>query len=105
LFDIQHAVLPTKLPLDEFYDELVKTQHVINMKFLGWSGIKEMGKIMARNLLRGQTNTLKMVWRFNSIYDPNLQLSDHQQPVQYKISPPPAPVEKVDRDELYILKN
>ncbi len=24
LFDIQHAVLPTKLPLDVFYQELVK---------------------------------------------------------------------------------
>ena len=26
LFDIQHAVLPTRLPLDEFYAELVETQ-------------------------------------------------------------------------------
>ena len=26
LFDIQHAVLPTRLPLDRFYEELVKTQ-------------------------------------------------------------------------------
>src|SRR5437868_720302 len=26
LFDVQHAVLPTRLPLDRFYEELVKTQ-------------------------------------------------------------------------------
>ena len=35
LFDIQHAVLPTKLPLDRFYAELVKTQQVLNRKHLG----------------------------------------------------------------------
>ncbi|GGR20059.1 hypothetical protein GCM10010282_10490 [Streptomyces roseolus] len=35
LFDIQHAVVPTTLPLDVFYRELVKTQAVINRKHLG----------------------------------------------------------------------
>ena len=30
LFDIQHTVLPTKLPLPEFYAELVRTQQVLN---------------------------------------------------------------------------
>ena len=35
LFDIQHAVLPTKLPLSRFYQELVATQQVLNMKHLG----------------------------------------------------------------------
>ncbi len=37
LFDIQHAVLPTRLPLEEFYSELVKTQQVLNRKHMGWS--------------------------------------------------------------------
>ena len=35
LFDIQHAVLPTKLPLPDFYAELVQTQQVLNRKHLG----------------------------------------------------------------------
>ncbi len=34
LFDIQHAVLPTTLPLPEFYEELVKTQQVLNTKHM-----------------------------------------------------------------------
>lgn len=34
LFDIQHAVLPTRLPLPDFYEELVKTQQVLNRKHL-----------------------------------------------------------------------
>src|SRR5262249_38868948 len=37
LFDIQHAVLPTtKLSLEDFYKELVKTQQVLNTKHLGF---------------------------------------------------------------------
>src|SRR6185369_6364117 len=39
LFDIQHAVLPTKLPLDRFYAELIKTQDVLNKKHLGWKAL------------------------------------------------------------------
>lgn len=35
LYDIQHAVLPTRLPLPEFYTELVRTQQVLNRKHMG----------------------------------------------------------------------
>ena len=40
LFDIQHAVLPTRLPLDRFYAELVRTQQVLNRKHLGLAALK-----------------------------------------------------------------
>ncbi len=32
LFDVAHAVLPTRMPLDKFYGELVKTQEILNRK-------------------------------------------------------------------------
>src|SRR5262245_32164978 len=38
LFDVQHAVLSTRLPLRRFYEELVRTQNVLNRKHLGWEG-------------------------------------------------------------------
>src|SRR5246500_716906 len=85
LFDIQHAVLPTKLPLDEFYGELVRTQQVLNRKHLGWTAVKALAGILANNLARGQTNTLKMLWKFNSVYNPELQLADHRRPVRYEM--------------------
>ena len=88
LFDIQHAVLPTKLPLDEFYAELVGTQQVLNRKHLGWAALKALAGILARNLARGQTNTLEMLWKFNSVYNPELQLADHRQPVGTELQPP-----------------
>lgn len=102
LFDIQHAVLPTRLPLPEFYEELVRTQQVLNRKHLGWSAMRSLAGILARNLLRGQTNTLKMLWRFNSVYDPRLQLADHARRVVYPMSPPPEPRSIIDPKQLYV---
>ncbi len=102
LFDIQHAVLPTKLPLAEFYGELVRTQQVLNRKHLGWTAVKALAGILAGNLARGQTNTLKMLWKFNSVYDPRLQLADHERPVRYEMSPPPAPQDVIDPRGIYV---
>jgi hopanoid C-3 methylase HpnR len=102
LYDIQHAVLPTRLPLHEFYEELVKTQQILNMKHLGWAALKSTATIAAGHLLRGQTNFVKMLWKFNSVYNPKLQLSDHQRPVKYQMALPPAPKETVNPKLLYI---
>jgi hopanoid C-3 methylase HpnR len=95
LFDIQHAVLPTRLSLPEFYEELVKTQRVLNYKHLGWRALKSTARIAAGHLLRGQTNFVKMLWKFNRVYDPQLQLADHRQPVQYSIGLQPTPSQQV----------
>jgi len=89
LFDIQHVVLPTRLPLAEFYKEFVKTQQVMNMKHLGWAALKETAKIIAGHLLHGQTNFLRSLWKFNSVFNPDLLLADHAQPVTYRLTPPP----------------
>ena len=62
---------------------------MLNRKHLGWSAVKALAGILAGNLARGQTNTLKMLWKFNSVYNPELQLADHQQPVRYEMAPPP----------------
>jgi hopanoid C-3 methylase HpnR len=103
LFDIQHAVMPTKMPLPEFYSELVKTQQVLNKKHLGWAALKGTAKIAAGHLMRGQTNFIKMLWKFNSVYNPELQMADHRRPVVYEMTPPPEHKEKVDAKQLYIL--
>jgi hopanoid C-3 methylase HpnR len=102
LFDIQHAVLPTKLPLADFYRELVTTQAVLNRKHLGWSAVKSLAGILAGNLMRGQTNTLKMLWKFNGVYNPKLQLEDHSRPVRYELAPPPEHQLVVPKNALYV---
>jgi hopanoid C-3 methylase len=103
LFDIQHAVLPTKMPLPEFYAELVKTQRVLNKKHLGWAALKSTATLAAGHLMRGQTNFAKMLWKFNRVYNPKLQLADHQRPVHYELSLPPSAQETVNSKLLYIL--
>ncbi len=102
LFDIQHAVLPTKLPLDEFYGELVKTQQILNKKHLGWKALKGTANIATRHLMHGQTNFLRMLWKFNSVYNPELQLADHARPVRYEMSLPPPVEDHVRPLTLYV---
>lgn len=96
LFDVQHAVLPTTLPLKRFYEELVKTQSVINRKHLGWSAARGCAKQVTRLLLRGQTNFARMIWNFSSVYNPDRQYGDHFQPVTYEMRPP-KPLAAVER--------
>jgi hypothetical protein len=105
LFDIQHAVLPTKMPLEKFYGELVKTQTVLNKKHLGFQALWDVGMLSAKLLAKGQTNFVKMLWKFNSVYNPERQLADHRQPVKYEMRLP-APVadkKKLDPNRLFVI--
>jgi hopanoid C-3 methylase len=102
LFDIQHCVLPTKLPLAEFYAELVRTQQVLNRKHLGWQALRDTLGLAARLLARGQTNFIKMLWKFNSVYDPALLLADHAQSVRYEMEPPPRSGPVLNRRNFYL---
>jgi hopanoid C-3 methylase HpnR len=108
LFDVQHAVLPTRLPLHRFYEELVKTQSVLARKHLGVAALAKTTGIVARQLAHGQTNFIKMIWKFSQVYNADLQYADHQRQPRYLL-PPPAdkplaagPVTPHDRKQLYI---
>lgn len=101
LFDIQHAVVPTALPLEKFYEELVRTQAVINRKHLGLRTAYGAARVLARNLLHGQTNFARMLWKFNQVYNPRRQVADHARPVRYEL-PLPQPVDVGDRTRLYV---
>jgi hopanoid C-3 methylase len=103
LFDVQHAVLPTRLPLHQFYAELVKTQQVLARKHLGVAALAKTTGIIARQLLHGQTNFATMIWKFNQVYNADRQYAEHQREPRYLL-PPPAdtPVRAPDRKELYI---
>jgi hopanoid C-3 methylase HpnR len=87
LFDVQHAVLPTRLPLARFYEELVNTQAVLNRKHLGWGAVRRYGGPAVRALARGQTNYLRMMWKFGSVYNAARQHGDHARAVTYAMRP------------------
>ncbi len=104
LFDIQHAVLPTKLPLDRFYAELVRTQQVLFRKHMDWRNARGAAKAAAGHLMRGQTNFLKSLFKFNSVFNADALLADHALPVRYAMAPPPpaAEIGKIKPAKLYV---
>ncbi|WP_267244771.1 hopanoid C-3 methylase HpnR [Streptomyces sp. PR69] len=102
LFDIQHAVVPTKLPLDVFYRELVRTQAVINRKHLGLKTAVGAMRVLGRNLLHGQTNFARMLWKFGRVYNEDRQLADHRRPVEFELPLPQRRVSAPARQDLYI---
>ncbi len=103
LFDIQHAVLPTRLPLAQFYRELVATQSVLNRKHLGVAALAKTARIVGRHLAHGQTNFARMLWKFHRTYNANRQLGDHDGPVRYELPVPQHhAVGPRDRKQLYV---
>ena len=102
LFDIQHAVMPTQLPLEEFYQELVSTQAIVYKKFLGLRGFAIAAPVIMGNLLRGSTNVFRFLTQFPKVYNPQQQIDDHQQSVNYEIYLPQKTVEKIDPAMLYV---
>ena len=43
-----------------------------------------------------------MLWKFNSVYNPALQLADHRQPVHYEMSLPPVHRDLIDSRSIYV---
>lgn len=102
LFDVAHAVLPTRMPLDKFYGELVKTQEILNRKHLGWGAIPKYGFPTVRALMRGQTNYVKMLWKFARVVNENRQYNDHQRPVTYEMKPPKSVAAEPNPAQLFV---
>jgi len=61
---------------------------------------------VARNLMRGQTNFLRGIIKYNKVFNINTMLGDHAKPVHYELPLPPRPQADVARaakaSQLYI---
>jgi hopanoid C-3 methylase HpnR len=92
LFDVQHAVLPTRLPLPAFYREMLNTQRVLYRKHLNWRTAPLMGRLIIELLCRGQTNFVRGLAKWPSMFNLDKLLADHARSVAYRIPlPPPRP--------------
>jgi magnesium-protoporphyrin IX monomethyl ester (oxidative) cyclase len=69
----------------------VQTQAVLHRKHLGVAALRKTAAVAAGLALRGQTNFLRMLWRFGRVYNAERQYGDHARPVTYAMRPPPAP--------------
>ncbi|MGH9086959.1 MAG: hopanoid C-3 methylase HpnR, partial [Acidimicrobiales bacterium] len=102
LFDISHAVLPTRLPLERFYEELVFTLKVLARKHLGYRALFDTLGIAAGNLAHGQTNFVRMLWKFGRVFDASRLCHDHAAPSEYLMPPQPADDTVPPREQLYV---
>jgi hopanoid C-3 methylase HpnR len=105
LFDVQHAILPTKLPLRKYYEEFVTTQQILSRKHMGWQAMKDCADIVVRLLAKGQTNFLKMLFKFSGVYNVDRLCADHERSIKYQIGLPPittATPTKEDKAQLYV---
>jgi len=89
-------VLPTRLPLAEFYRELVTTQQAFYRKHMGWRRLLKTAGVVAGQLARGQTNFLGSLFNLERVFRPEYLLADHARPVVYEMTLPkpvsvPAP--------------
>src|SRR2546426_10684168 len=73
------------------YEELVKTQSVLNRKHLGVAALRTTAGLALGLALRGQTNFIRMLWEFGSGYSRDRQYSDHFKPRKDSMRPPEAP--------------
>jgi len=69
----------------------VKTQSVLNRKHLGVAALRTTAGLALGLALRGQTNFIRMLWKFGSVYSRDRQYSDHFKPRKYSMRPPEAP--------------
>jgi hopanoid C-3 methylase len=71
---------------------------VLTRKHLGFAALAKATGIMARQLLQGQTNVAKMIWKLNQVYNADRQFAEHLREARY-LRPPPAerPVAAPDR--------
>jgi hopanoid C-3 methylase HpnR len=90
LFDIQHAVLPTRLPLDVFYREVLSIQKVLFRKRIDWRTTLDYARETVECVLRGQTNYLRGMMLFKQTYQVDKLLADHALPLRYALPAPPA---------------
>jgi len=91
LFDIQHAVLPTKLPLPLFYRELLDTQRVLYRKHLNWRSAPGFARAALALLMRGQTNFIRGMMLYNRVFNIEKMVADHARTIRYEIPLPPTP--------------
>lgn len=56
----------------------------------------------AQLALCGQTNFLRGMMRFGSVYHPDALLADHAQPIAYELPQPPPVEVRPNRTRLYV---
>lgn len=83
----------------------MSAQQALNTIHLGFAALRKTAGVAARLLARGQTNFVRMLWKFNSVSHPDRQLADHARPVRYDMRIPAASASGTPSfEDLYVLQ-
>jgi len=66
------------------------------------TALREVAGLATRLALRGQTNFLRMLWKFGSVYNRDRQYNDHLRPVTYQMRPPALTTVKPRARDLFV---
>jgi magnesium-protoporphyrin IX monomethyl ester (oxidative) cyclase len=57
-------------------------------------------------LARGQTNFVRMLWKFNSVYNAKRQVADHERPVKYEMRLPTVVADRkqIAAERLFVIQ-
>ena len=88
LFDIQHAVLPTRLPLAVLSRTAAHPAGALPQAHELADGADASRRARA-NFVRGQTNFVRGIMNYNKAYNAQKMLADHARPVHYELPLPP----------------
>ncbi len=102
LYDITHAVMPTKLPLRRFYEEYLGAYEVLKIKHMGWREMVRTAGVVFDTLRRGQTNYVKLLWQFSRFISIDRLMADHARHVDYAMRPPAPAAATVKRNSIYV---
>jgi hopanoid C-3 methylase len=62
---------------------------VLYRKHMAWWTMPAFAGVLARLLLRGQTNFLRGIMNYSKVYNAEKMLADHARPVHYELPLPP----------------
>jgi hopanoid C-3 methylase len=62
---------------------------VLYRKHMSWWTAPMFAGVLARNLVRGQTNFMRGIMNYNKVYNAEKMLADHAKPVHYELPLPP----------------
>jgi len=94
--------MPACLLRHEFYEKPVKAQQVLNMQHMGFAALKDASGIAAHLAAKGQTKFPNVLWKFNSVFNPRLQMADHARTPRYEMAVQPEAMTQIKRKKLYI---
>jgi len=69
---------------------------------MGWQALKETFGLAAKMVAQNRQNFVRMLWKFNSVYNLDKLVAEHSKPVKYQIALPEFQADKVKAKELYV---